>query len=138
VIKDYLDVLAFHYKFGVLPTRGVPHVPARDVTDFRTRFLQEELDEFKVAVELNDLPKALDALLDLVYVANGTALLMGISPECWREMWDEVQRANMTKVRASGADDERSKRKHSLDVVKPAGWRGPQHEPILLRHGWTA
>lgn len=135
-MKMFYDVLAFQYKFGVLPQKGVPHFPSKDVIEFRQKFLQEELDEFKLACEEGNMEKAIDALLDLSYVINGTALLFGINPQCWSECWDEVHRANMSKVRVSGADDARSKRGHSLDVVKPAGWKGPDHGPILRRHGY--
>jgi hypothetical protein len=39
----------------------------------------------------------------------------------------------MTKVRASGADDPLSKRQHAADVVKPPGFRKPDHRPALSR-----
>jgi hypothetical protein len=32
----------------------------------------------------------------------------------------------MTKVRADGADDPRSKRHHTMDVVKPEGFEPPE------------
>ena len=60
-----------------------------------------------------------------------------ITPLCWQECWDEVQRANMTKERVlAGGVDSRSKRGHTLDVVKPEGWTGPQLLPILRKHGY--
>lgn len=133
---DYDDVKDFHLKFGVPTDDGqTPHLPAEDVVQYRAAFLQEELDEFILSFRNNDLNGAADALLDLVYVAYGTALLMGISPSCWQELWDDVQRANMSKERASSASDPRSKRSHSLDVVKPAGWVGPDGTTILKNHG---
>lgn len=135
-MKSYDDVVSFHQKFDVNPSEDRPHFPPPDVIDYRVRFLQEELNEFQTSYEQNDMPGMVDALIDLLYVLNGTAYLMGISPLCWRECWDEVQRANMTKVRATSAADPRSKRKHSLDVVKPEGWVGPDHLPILRRHGY--
>jgi predicted HAD superfamily Cof-like phosphohydrolase len=71
-----------------------------------------------------------DALIDLVYVALGTADLMGLP---WEKMFEEVQRANMAKERAKSADESMAKtgRGHVLDVVKPAGWTPPDHLPIL-------
>ena len=135
-MKTYNDVLAFQYKFGVLSQRGHPHFPTQDVLDFRIKFLQEELDEYKKAVDERNLPKAIDALIDLTYVINGTALLMGISPACWEDCWDVVQQKNMEKVRASDANDPRSKRGHSLDVVKPVGWTPPDLLPILQWFGY--
>lgn len=136
-MSDYQKVKDFHVKFGVPTDEDVagPYLPSRDVVDYRAGFLQEELDEFKASAEVADLEGATDALLDLVYVAYGTALLMGISPTAWQELFDDVQRANMAKERATSAKDPRSKRGHSLDVVKPVGWVGPRGADILKKHG---
>jgi predicted HAD superfamily Cof-like phosphohydrolase len=149
------DVGAFHSKFG-LPTEATqrPRMLDLDLLKFRSGFLLEELAEFfdangmigpaatlRSAAESikgsradilipgsPSLSKAADALADLVYVALGTAHFMGVP---FDEVWNEVQRANMAKERATGADDPRSKRAHSLDVVKPAGWTAPNHEPAI-------
>jgi dCMP deaminase len=131
VVSYYSDVLDFHKRFN-LPHGDLPRNLHPDIFNFRRNFLREELDEFSKAVTEDDLPGAADALVDLVYVALGTAAMMGIPfDECWRE----VQAANMRKVRANGAEDERSKRKHLLDVVKPEGWKPPDVAGVLLRAG---
>ena len=134
--NEYDDVKDFHLKFGVPTDEGnIPDLPSADVVDYRAGFMQEELDEYKAACYDGDLAGAADALIDLVYVAKGTALLHGISPACWEELWADVQRANMAKERATSAADPRSKRSHSLDVVKPEGWVGPDGAAILRKHG---
>lgn len=147
------DVGAFHRKFD-LPhaPRAKPRALDPSLFRFRAGFLIEELAEFveacgyyQVAPTLRTVAKALadrnaphligpmadadvagaaDALADLVYVALGTAHFMGLP---FDEVWDEVQRANMTKERATSADDLRSKREHAFDVVKPEGWALPDH-----------
>lgn len=117
------SVEMFHKKFGV-PMPDTPQLLTPDVLEFRLKFLQEELDEFKVDHVNGNLVKAFDALLDLDYVLKGTALMMGISPKQWSQGFDAVQKANMTKMRAPSA--EHSKRKSSLDVIKPPGWVGPE------------
>lgn len=43
----------------------------------------------------------------------------------WHDLFDEVQRANITKERATGTDDPRSKRGSAWDIVKPEGWTPP-------------
>ena len=126
MMTAFNDVGDFHRKFG-LPYYGdgsAPRLPDPDVALFRGKFLQEELDEFEDAVAAGDLSDAADALADLVYVALGTAHMMGLP---FDDIWKEVQRANMTKVRASGSDDPLSKRNHRLDVVKPVGFMPPNH-----------
>lgn len=99
---------------------------------FRRKFMQEELEEFDAACAVGDLPKAADALVDLVYVVLGTAHLMGLP---FNELWEAVQAANMAKERAV-ANDARSKRGHRLDVVKPEGWVAPPIAEILEKAGW--
>ena len=121
------DIVRFHAKFQ-LPRPPVPRLLPDDVYNFRARFLQEELDEFRAACAGRNLADAADALVDLAYVAFGTAYLMGLDRPAH---WAEVQRANLGKVRADRAES--SKRGHALDVVKPPGWTPPDHAAILQR-----
>ena len=95
--------------------------------DYRVGFLHEELDELCLSYEDSDLEGCADALIDLVYVAMGTALMMGLP---WEKLWNEVQRANMAK-RLAKPDGSDSKRGSPLDVVKPPGWVGPDHSAAL-------
>ena len=130
-----------------------PREVTTDLLAFRTKFMLEELREFITAagldVELNVMtgdmvvhvperplvyhPDMFDALLDLVYVAMGTAHLLGYP---WQEGWDAVQKANMEKVRAA-KDGSDSKRASAWDVVKPKGWRAPDIRGILRKYGFT-
>lgn len=133
---NFKDVGDFHRKFD-LPTSDIESVPI-DVNDeyfrlleFRTRFMQEELDEFVVASRSTDHPGMFDALIDLVYVAMGTAHLFGYP---WQEGWDEVQRANMTKLRATTA--EQSMRGSTWDVIKGPGWTSPDIDGVLREVGF--
>lgn len=74
-----------------------------------------------------DLPLQADALVDLVVVAVGTGVEMGLP---WKELWDDVQRANMAKERGV------TKRGHAVDLVKPEGWEPPRTAAILKEAGW--
>lgn len=129
----YQDVQNFHDKFEV-PLSKVPALLEGETYNFRLGFMQEELQEFVQAHFDNDLEMAYDSLVDLVYVAYGTAQMMGCTPAMWQELWNAVQDANMSKVRATSAAD--SKRGTSLDVIKPAGWQGPgaKHKEIIARY----
>lgn len=120
------DVRDFHLKFQV-PLASEPSFLDMKAHYFRFAFLHEELKEFNIAYESQDLEGAGDALIDLVYVALGTALMMGLP---WQEMWDRVQTANMAK-RLAKPDGSDSKRGNPLDVVKPPGWVGPDHSSLL-------
>lgn len=121
--KMWDDIVAFHNKFK-LPQSELPSVALPDgLMEFRVKFLREELNEFVEAVDSNDTVKAFDALLDLVYVAMGTAYICRMP---WVSGWEVVQAANMTKIRVAHAAE--SKRGSSYDVVKPVGWVAPDHE----------
>lgn len=126
----YEDVRKFHLKFG-LPTvddGNRPGFPDRATAVFRLAFLAEELTEMREAIEEKDLAGVADAIVDLVYVALGTAHFFHLP---FDELWREVHRANMQKERAESASD--SKRGTTLDVVKPEGWVGPQIQDVLDR-----
>jgi predicted HAD superfamily Cof-like phosphohydrolase len=124
-LSNYEDVVAFHQKFGIM-YEGPPRLLDSETLRFRLKFLEEELMEFRVSAISDDLPGMADALVDLVYVAMGTSVMLGLP---WQQLWAEVQRANMSKVRASSEAE--SKRGSSLDVIKPRGWQGPDIEGVL-------
>lgn len=136
-MTNFADVGAFHSRFGLsVSTDGKPRELPKDLLDFRVNFLQEELDEFWLSLSLEssrkeepiEHDKVFDALLDIVYVAMGTAHLLGYP---WEEGWELVQRANMTKVRAE--NPAQSKRNSTWDVVKPPGWEAPDIAGLLAK-----
>jgi predicted HAD superfamily Cof-like phosphohydrolase len=94
---------------------------------FRLGFLFEELREYEIAVRQGNLENQLDALVDLVYVALGTAYLQGFD---LAEAWRRVQAANLQKVRGDAAA---SKRGSAHDVVKPEGWVPPDLSDLVGR-----
>lgn len=136
--SNFQDVGDFHVKFNLPAVEGYwlakPTGLENDeaLMAFRTKFLDEELDEFKKGRDEGDVAQMADALIDLVYVALGTAHFLGLP---WDSLWEDVQRANMTKVRAA-ADGSDSKRGSAFDVVKPPGWQGPNTNSILRDYGF--
>lgn len=120
------DVFNFHQKFRV-PMAPSPCLLDADAQKFRVNFLKEELQEFEDCYAALDTAGCGDALIDLVYIAMGTAHMMGLP---WQAMWDRVQAANMTK-RLAKPDGSDSKRGNPLDVVKPAGWMAPQYQDLI-------
>jgi predicted HAD superfamily Cof-like phosphohydrolase len=83
----------------------------------RVGFLEEELEELEVAHANRDMVGVADALADLVYVAIGTAHMMGIDFE---QVFKAVHAANMQKLRGI------TKRGMVYDAIKPEGWVGPE------------
>lgn len=130
----FFFVEKFNERFGLPDGTKDVITGDQEVIDYRVDFMREEVKEFEDAVAEGDRVKAFDALLDLVYVAYGTALFMGINGEQWIQGFAAVHKANMSKIPTPSAAC--SKRKSSLDVIKPPGWVGPEARltSILFEH----
>lgn len=119
--KEFLDVRDFHLKFGLLTFDRPVHLTQRKLKE-RVECMQEELHEFWEASQKQDLETMFDSLIDLVYFAKGTAVMLGLP---WAEGWNEVHVANMAKVRGE------THRGHKVDVCKPPGWTPPDLGHVL-------
>lgn len=107
-----------------LPVGDHPRLLTAEQTSFYARFLMEELSEFLEAHEHQDLVKAFDAILDLVYVAVGVSVHMGLP---FDEGFDVVHSCNMKKRPGS------TKRNGlGQDAMKPEMWKGPEGDLGLL------
>lgn len=73
---DLMDVFVFHRRFGLPAGREFSRLPDEWRT-YRLGFLREELQELREAVDAGDATVAADSLVDLAYVALGTALFCG-------------------------------------------------------------
>jgi predicted HAD superfamily Cof-like phosphohydrolase len=123
---EYLAVKAFNIRFGQIIQQSPGHLTQRKLRE-RAEFLAEEIGEFIEAAEAGDMALMFDALLDIVYVAKGTAVMMGLP---WAMGFAEVHRTNMAKVPGI------TKRGNRVDVAKPEGWTPPRLHDILGAHGY--
>lgn len=100
VFSPALAVMAFHKAFG-LPRRATPNITdlPQSLVDLRIALLEEETAEFKDAALRRDLVGVADALADVVYVAYGSAITLGIDLDM---AIAEVHRANMSKLDEDG------------------------------------
>lgn len=216
--QPFEDIISFHRKFDLSPATTMSQEDFTNLQDFRVKFMLEELSEYLNATTEEE---AFDGLIDLVYVALGTAymrnfltfnfnwnvivgkamgdtfgdLFEAIEREArlikwsltetshrrgmhftnlmaenmeeqilryrdatsdleamvalisvtyialfaahargftrFREGWNRVHAANMTKIRASGDADPLSMRKSKFDIVKPPGWMAPTLTDLL-------
>jgi predicted HAD superfamily Cof-like phosphohydrolase len=113
-MKYDTDADAFLDKFNM---RVGADITAQQL-ETRVQHLREELTELETAIHNNDAAEQLDALVDLTYIAIGTARMQNWD---FAEAWRRVHSANMQKIRAERAAD--SKRGTTFDVVKPADWQ---------------
>lgn len=106
----------FHEQILGLEKPEIPTFISPDWCLERTRFLLEEVSEFAGAAMKGDMVEAADGLADIVYVALGTAWMMGLPLD---KIFDHVHNCNMRKVRGVGS------RGNAIDAVKPPGWAPP-------------
>lgn len=90
------QVAEFHKTFNA-PILETPQIPSKERCDLRINLMQEELNEIKDAIENDDLVEISDGLCDLMYVLVGSILEFGLG-EKFVELFDEVQRSNMSKA----------------------------------------
>jgi hypothetical protein len=90
---------------------------------FRLGMMQEELDETCNAFQNKDAEEMVDGIIDLCVFAIGTLEVFGVDAE---KAWDEVYKANMSKE--VGIKEGRPNPLGLPDLVKPEGWKGPNHE----------
>lgn len=123
-MSNFKDVQQLHLeKFGIIPNSNIL---TYEEALARAEFIQEELDELHIAIADRAPLDEIDALVDIAYVAMGTAALMGIK---WEDHWQAVHNANMQKV--AGFNPTRPDMPR--DLRKPNGWNAPDHYFILNR-----
>lgn len=123
--KMVADAARFNHEIVGYPIPAQPELMSDDRAGFRADFMQEELDEFRKAQKEGDLDGAVDAIIDLMYVAAGAMNEMGVAIQ---PTWDEVHRANMKKKRGSQTKRPGGK---GFDAIKPEGWTAPSHAQYL-------
>ena len=120
-VKDMNDM---HAKYGVHEWVKNPPDKLKKYLEFRSNFLQEELDETQRAAFIYEDPEEIvDGLIDLCVVAIGTLDAFGVDANA---AWDEVLKANMAKE--VGVKPERPNPLGLPDLMKPEGWEPPSHE----------
>ena len=123
LIEEMLgDVQRFTREITGASIAASPALLSESRYEDKLEHLKEELAEFETA---NSWPEQADALIDLIYVALGGLVEMGISPG---SAFNEVHNANMEKV--SGTKDERPGQE--FDAVKPEDWNPPQLTAAII------
>lgn len=94
-------VQLFHESFKL----GINQSPTADLgaakNKLRFNLMAEENEEYLEAANNNDLVEVADALGDMLYILCGTILEHGMQHKI-EEVFDEIQRSNMSKLGADG------------------------------------
>ena len=97
---NYIEKVSEFHKTFEAPILESPQIPTEDRCNLRVSLIQEELDELKQAIEDKDMVEIADAISDIQYVLSGAILEFGLG-EKFNDLFDEVQRSNMSKACSS-------------------------------------
>lgn len=124
--KRLQAVEEFHRAFGLgvmdLPTATLGAQKIR----LRYELMKEENEEYLEAAGSGDLAGVADALGDMLYILCGTILEHGLQEKI-TEVFDEIQRSNMSKLDEDGKPIYREDGK----VLKGPNYSSPDLEKIL-------
>jgi predicted HAD superfamily Cof-like phosphohydrolase len=99
--KQINAVKDFHKAFKI----GYSEKPIANLgetkNNLRYNLMKEENEEYLEAVQNNDLTEIADALGDMMYILCGTILEHGLQYKM-EEVFDEIQRSNMSKLDENG------------------------------------
>lgn len=124
--KRISAVKRFHEAFGL----GVKEQPEADLGKaknlLRYHLMKEENEEYLEAANNNDLIEVADALGDMLYILCGTIIEHGMQHKI-EEVFDEIQRSNMSKLDVDGKPIYREDGK----VLKGPNYSKPNIDRIL-------
>jgi len=124
--KQINAVKEFHTAFKI----GHSDIPRADLGEIkktlRYNLMKEENEEYFEAVQNNDLVEIADALGDMMYILCGTIIEHGLQHKI-EEVFDEIQRSNMSKLGEDGKPIYREDGK----VMKGPNYFKPDFSKIL-------
>ena len=99
--KKIKAVKKFHKAFGIgYEKEPIAKLPEKKL-QLRYDLMEEENREYLEAARNNDLVEVADALGDMLYILCGTILEHGMQYKI-EEVFNEIQRSNMSKLGADG------------------------------------
>ena len=97
-MTNFQKVKNFMETFGQ-EVKSKPSFSSDKINMLRYNLIKEELEEFKQALNNNDLLEVADALTDILYVTYGAGHAFGINLD---KCFEEVQNSNMSKLDDNG------------------------------------
>jgi phosphoribosyl-ATP pyrophosphohydrolase len=116
----------FHNSFGLGVSKTMRANLGKEKNLLRFNLMDEENQEYFEAANNNDLVEVADALGDMLYILCGTILEHGMQYKI-EEVFEEIQRSNMSKLGADGKPIYREDGK----VLKGPNYFKPNIEGIL-------
>ena len=126
--KPIVAVTSFHEAYGIeiedKPTANLPD----QISTLRFNLMKEENEEYFEAARKNDIVEVADALGDMLYILCGTIITHGFQNKI-EEVFDEIQKSNMSKLGKDGKPIYRSDGK----VMKGPNYFKPNIRAILKK-----
>ena len=94
-------VRTFHDSFGISNAEAPTGKLSEADYQLRYNLMKEETDEYLEACKNHDLVEIADALGDQLYILCGTILKHGLQHKI-EEVFEEIQRSNMSKLDVNG------------------------------------
>jgi predicted HAD superfamily Cof-like phosphohydrolase len=110
---DLLNQVADFHRTFKHPLPDEPLIPTDERCHLRLALLKEELLELEEAIHAGDLVAVADAFCDLQYVLTGAVLEFGMGAK-FKDLFDEVQRSNMSKSCATLEEAEQTQAHYKL------------------------
>ena len=127
MIKEELKhVEDFHNAFGLEVAKKPTIDLSQETIKLRFNLMKEENEEYYEAAKRNDMIEVADALGDMLYILCGTILSHGMQNKI-HEIFEEIQRSNMSKLDEDGKPIYRSDGK----VMKGPKYFKPNIKAIL-------
>ncbi|MFT6845155.1 MAG: putative HAD superfamily Cof-like phosphohydrolase [Flavobacteriales bacterium] len=102
LLSDVITHVAdFHDAFGIKNAENPTAQLSKEQMLLRYKLMREENEEYLEACESNNLVEIADALGDQLYILCGTILSHGLQHKIG-EVFEEIQRSNMSKLGADG------------------------------------
>ena len=101
-LEEIINLVAqFHDSFGIENNDQPTHQLSEADILLRYKLMREENEEYLEAAQNGDIVEIADALGDQLYILCGTILKHGLQHKMV-EVFQEIQRSNMSKLDASG------------------------------------
>ena len=126
--KELKHVEDFHNAFGLDVAKKPTIDLSKETIKLRFNLMKEENEEYFEAAKRNDMVEVADALGDMLYILCGTILEHGLQYKI-EEVFDEIQRSNMSKLAEDGSPIYREDGK----VLKGPNYFKPKIAEILSK-----
>ncbi|MDX5404994.1 MAG: nucleoside triphosphate pyrophosphohydrolase family protein [Bacteroidota bacterium] len=130
-MKKQIDHVARFHELFLIGNEDSPRGNVdQDTFMLRYKLMREENEEYLEAAEKGDLVEIADALGDMMYILCGTILKHGLQ-NVIEEVFEEIQRSNLSKLGADGKPIYREDGK----VLKGENYFRPDIRGILEQNG---